>query len=417
MVIPLAAQGSGALTPAWRGYTVMYTGYVKTSIDAGAHEGILETFAGLFDEKFALKFHVVSLERCPTSDRVHLQGFARFEQRMRFAQVINGTKTIITDQWERADTINIHFHKVGTTRADLVRCARYCHRPAKPGFIRNLFDRAPEANEAGQGARVDLIGLRDAVRSGRTDSELYRDDAVAVAAIRHGPAVSRMRHAFQMERLRTGTDEGCLIVAFTGGTGLGKSLFISHLLQNLAPDTPYIRLSGDSAGWRRGVGGQPWLSPDQTDLHKVAIIEEWNDNYTATALNAMADSKIGTTFPCKGGHSPWNCRLLLISSNIKVRDWYAGNGEAIVAAVKRRVLEIDVSAASPFYRKDPDGFYPAGWNHGRCRSVFKTICLELASRDSAPYLDPRTLFRKWSEHVWWTAPDADIDVGDDWFAE
>lgn len=413
------------MTATWRGTYLMYTAYpcfffdelelLPTTEESQINQ--LENLAARIESDYEPTTHVVSIERGTENNRLHLQGFIGLGARARAKQILDKATKIRTELQIGEKIPSIHWVAVGATKTDIIKCARYCNKTDKQGFVKNLFARAPAADAAGQGRRRDVLCLRDAVKAGKSDVQLYSDDSVAGAAIRYGPAVSRMRHAFTLERLENGTDEGCLIVAFTGATGLGKSLFISHILANLAPGVQHIRLTGDSSGWKRGVGGQPWLSPDQTDLHKVAVIEEWKDNYTATCLNAMADCKIGTHFPNKGGHSPWNCRLLLISSNIKVKDWYSGDGEAIVNAVKRRVVEIDVNTTQPFYRAQPDGVIPAGWNRDKCQRTFERICLELARRDTAPCIKPSDIFKPWRNHVWWNPPDNDAEIEDGFFDE
>jgi len=71
----------------------------------------------------------------------------------------------------------------------------------------------------GQGKRSDLLGLRDAVRTGKRGRDLYDDDTVAVAAIKYPRGVERMAEAYTPAVRR----DNVTVTLHFGPAGTGKS--------------------------------------------------------------------------------------------------------------------------------------------------------------------------------------------------
>lgn len=107
-----------------------------------------------------------------------------------------------------------HFEKArGTPQENLDYCTKDDSRmPSGERVIWGNMSR-------GQGQRNDLLALRDAVRSGKRDRDLFDDDVVAGSAIKFQRGVAAMREAYSEP-----TERGDIRVTLHyGPPGTGKT--------------------------------------------------------------------------------------------------------------------------------------------------------------------------------------------------
>lgn len=293
----------------------------------------------------AFEIEVVSLEISPTTGRPHLQCFWKLQQGQR-AMV----STLIA-RWKRAcelaypaafDVPTISFHSGGRSRADFERIAHYCNDAAKPSFVMNFRNVYPETL-VGQGTRSDLAAVVEEIRAGATLETLFQSEH-ATTTIRNVRGITSMILSRDVDAsLRS--SPGCLILALTGPTGVGKSRFVSLLLRNLSPGVSAIRLLCTARHDSHGEH-QPWMPDSLAPSHKVAVLEEFNDTYGPTSLLLMADGAPGQQFECKGSSRVWGAKLLIITSNRELSSWYPTFPQSVRDAVNRRVTELAFDAAN-----------------------------------------------------------------------
>lgn len=151
-------------------------------------------------------------------------------------------------------------------------------------------------NESKQGARSDIIGAMEMVRTKKTRLELMEEHPTVVA--RYEPFLDSYRaelNAFNGER--------CVIWVH-GETGTGKS----RTIRDIVPDAVSISIKN---GFFQGYRGEPAVILDDFRAHDLPFSELLKvlDRYPYTAN-------------VKGGSISWNAKLIYITSCYAPQDVY-----------------------------------------------------------------------------------------------
>lgn len=163
-------------------------------------------------------------------------------------------------------------------------------------------------NEAKQGARSDLRGAMEMVRTKKTRLELMEEHPTVVA--RYEPFLDAYRaelNAFNGER--------CVIWVY-GETGSGKS----RTIRDIIPDAVSVSIKN---GFVQGYRGEPYVILDDFRAHDLPFSELLKilDRYPYTAN-------------IKGGSINWNARLIYITSCYAPHDVYT-TSESVQQLLRR----------------------------------------------------------------------------------
>lgn len=168
----------------------------------------------------------------------------------------------------------------------------------------------------GQGSRGDLYALRDAIKEGKTDLELFNDDGLMATAARHLKAVEKMRHLFSPPTPR----DNIKVTLHYGPPGTGKT-FCAH------QDGAYY-FDGNNGFWN-GYNGETTIILDEFGGHCLTplMFQRLCDRYP---------------FECniKGGSTHCNATDIHICSNYLPSNWWKEGTKFNAAAIYRRIHEV-----------------------------------------------------------------------------
>ena len=133
----------------------------------------------------------------------------------------------------------------------------------------------------GAGSRTDILALRDAVRDGKRDRELFEDDAVAGAAIRYCRGVDRMVAAYDSPPMR----EDVRVILHFGPPGTGKT----HCAHS------------PKAFYYDGSQGEFWIGYNGED---TVILDEFGGHVLRPLMFQRLCDKYPLWLPIKGGQVP-----------------------------------------------------------------------------------------------------------------
>ena len=153
-----------------------------------------------------------------------------------------------------------------------------------PGWERVEFGTMPQ----GQGARTDVIGLREAVKRARTQRQIVEDDELILPYAKFMKFHDRVRSLY-----RPPPRENREAWIVYGPTGTGKSRKAKTL----------SKTEGD--WWMKPAGSGVWF--DGFDGQEVFIIQEFNDAiWHIDVLKELTDPWTVNQVPVKGGHVWFN---------------------------------------------------------------------------------------------------------------
>ncbi len=176
----------------------------------------------------------------------------------------------------------------------------------------------------GQGARNDIIALRDAIRGADSIRDLLDDNANVSSFARYGRFAERVWAAHEeklAEPWRT-----VHVSVYWGKSGAGKT---KKALEYYEGAKPYIFSAGGDKEWWDGYNGQ-----------KTIVIDEFYGQLRPCRMQRLLDGHM-CRLEIKGGHCYARWTKVFITSNTHPDCWY---GESIPQAVKdslnRRYSEI-----------------------------------------------------------------------------
>lgn len=219
-----------------------------------------------------VRYMLIGIEICPTTNKKHLQGFIYFKNERSFNAIQKKTK-------------NVHLEQC---RYDAISNCTYC---AKDG---NLF--YEDGKKPAQGERNDLILIKDEIVRGETslnDIILERPNIYHL----YGRTLSAIENIANRKKWRTWMTKG---IWYHGPTGCGKS---REAFKNYHPDTHYA-LNLQDKGWWDGYSGQ-----------EIVIIDEFRGDLTFKYLLQLCDIN-PMTVPRRGNAPyPFLAKKVIITSS------------------------------------------------------------------------------------------------------
>lgn len=285
-----------------------------------------------------IKSLVFQFERCPTTQRIHMQGFVQF---------INpkGMKLVKT-------TIGNEPH-LEVMRGTVAEAVAYCRKEESRLFGPYLLGEEPKCE---QGKRTDLETLREMVKERKPALEIIERDAKFA---RYEKQINFMRFAY-MESLSDRQASGVDVKVFYGATGTGKTYAAVNFLGQKDYYIAECPSQRNSKLWFNGYEGQ-----------KTLILDDFSGDYcTLDFLKRLLDCyKLKVEF--KGGFV-WACwTQVIITTNYLPNDWYSNGLNVVnVDPLKRRINRI--------YEFLPDRLYrEIDWSGKGIGDVLQTKCFEM----------------------------------------
>jgi len=244
----------------------------------------------------------------------HLQGFVVFNKRKRITQV----KEAIDDR------AHLEVAK-GTQMQNYKYCTKDDTRVAgsEPDIIGDWLN-------CGQGTRTDILSLRDAVRDGKTFTEIADDDELTGALARSMRFYERLESDTVSESARR---PGIYCTLHYGPAGTGKS----HCAGCDGDPKDVYMYDG---GFWDGYKGQPTVILDEIGGHTCSPL----------TLNRVLD-KYPYQANIKGRSAPMVAERIHLTSNYLPRLWWGQNTKFSEEALYRRIHEAHWHYDFKKYRK------------------------------------------------------------------
>lgn len=273
--------------------SLIFTDYNFTDLDGADY---IELW-----KELGYKYIVVQLELCPTTDRLHWQGFVQLDRqrtRSKLQSIFPG----------------LHCERRKGTIADAVAyCEKEDTRQSGPWR---------DGDVPAQGRRSDLDQVHQLLKQG--------EDELTIADEHFGAWV-RYRKSFTAYRtlIWTQRDYKTYSLVYWGKAGTGKTrgVYDTYGAQRVY-DLP------------RPNGGSVWFD-GLTREHDVLLIDDFYGWIPCHLLLKLMD-RYPLQVPVKGGMVPFSCKYLYITSNKHYDEWYDWSklGHNLKEAFIRRIDEI-----------------------------------------------------------------------------
>lgn len=173
-----------------------------------------------------------------------------------------------------------------------------------------------------QGARTDIVQLRDAVKSGKRKRQIIEDDELLPTFAKH------MKFATLVSTLYPPPPTRREIILLYGPAGCGKtrSVYDNHPLHDL---------------YAKPVDDKLWF--DGYDSQSVILLDDFAGRASKLGLTNLLRllDRYPIQLPIKGGYVWLRHDALIISTNIHPSLWYDFSGrEAQIPALLRRITSI-----------------------------------------------------------------------------
>jgi len=250
-----------------------------------------------------MEYLVYQQERCPTTQRLHWQGYVEFKHKVTFKQAIAAMMYNVN----KGQCKTRIFVRKGTPK----QARDYCmdedtqvQKPKEFGTFKELEAMVP-------GKRRDLDEVADMILNKKAKlEEVVR--AHPTAYIKYGRGIEKLMIISMEPR-----SEPCRIVVIVGQTGCGKSHWISQNYPNA-----YYKNNGDE--WWCGYSGQTEAVIEEVEYNRVPAL---------STILKVAD-KFPVLLSTKGGHVQCKIQRLFITSNTWPENWWPNRD---LSAFYRRV--------------------------------------------------------------------------------
>lgn len=255
-----------------------------------------------FDE-LIMKYLAYNQETCPTTKRKHYQGFVYFKNQ----HSLKGVKKIIGNS-----------PHLEVMRGNLEQNNKYC---SKEGGL-TVFGQPPS-----QGARSDLLELRDKIKKGVRVEEITMDNPMIFH--QYGRTLEKVEDIYLRSQYRTETTKGYWIY---GPTGSGKSHWAYTRFGDYNPDKYYN--APKDKGWWDNYRGQ-----------EVVVINDFRGHIPYDDLLQMVD-KWPYEVPRRGRPPcPFVSKVVVITSPLTPEEVYnrRNTNDGIEQLLRRfEIIHLDV---------------------------------------------------------------------------
>ncbi len=249
------------------------------------------------------RYWVGQIERCPDTERLHLQWFVRWTRPKRRPGCQRA-----------AGCGDSHVEiRAGTPEEARDYCTKDATRHEGP-FEFGTFDR--------RGQRTDLEEIRREISQGATDIQIA--EAHFADWVRYRGSFDAYRDRLAGVRDMNAEPD---VRVYHGVTGSGKSRSAWEEFPGLfsVPVPP-------------GRRSQPWF--DGYMGHDVALIDDFSgDEYAITFLLRLLD-RYPMSVPIKTSFRNWSPSTIIITSNVHPNEWYPEETDAHRAALMRRIKSV-----------------------------------------------------------------------------
>lgn len=245
-----------------------------------------------------MQYLVYQLERCPESGKLHWQGAVKFKSHLRRSEAQS-----------RMQLPDCHFKP---TR-DWTSAVRYCKkvetRISGPWEFGKDIDR---------GFRRDIDEVVTLVKA---DASLKRiAECCPREYIKFHKGINALRIALQEP---PGIDRKCVLLL--GDTGVGKTRFV---MDNYPGNYNVFDLV------------KPWF--DGYDGQEVVLFDECGEGMLGYNILKQLCDRYPFRVPCKGGSTPWMAKVVFMTSNCTIREWYPKAKDVHIRALERRIKTIHI---------------------------------------------------------------------------
>lgn len=251
------------------------------------------------------KYCVYQLESCPTTGKLHLQGYVEFKRSVRIRKVK-----------ELFKCPEMHLERrMGSREA----ARQYCMVPIHDGKDKGRVEGTTIEFgiwEATQGQRTDLKSLAEDVKKGMKDWELAEKHPVPY--MKFSKHIGALRLAS-----KPAVREQPEVLVLYGETGSGKTRFV----YDNNPLESIFRMESE----------YKWFDGYQD--HPVVLFDEFMCQFKLGFFLQLLD-RYPIRVQVKGGFVNWNPKKIYITSNFKPDLWYQKCPQASRDALKRRITNV-----------------------------------------------------------------------------
>lgn len=249
-------------------------------------------------------YHVFQIEQAK-SGTCHFQGYIIFDARKRFETV----KKVFQEAADARPHLESRLKASSPAAA-----AAYCKDPNKrhPDHAAFLFEKGaiPDNLAPGQGARTDLLAIRDLIRQGRSPACLLEDDQYFPTVLRMWKNFDRY-HTISQQGRAAGKRTAPAVLVLYGAPRTGKTDVFSRLRN---PQQYYYLPVGSS--------GTLWFNEYDPGVHTTLVINEFHGNMLPLGEFLRFFDGTPLTVNTKGGQVPFLFKKILITANAHPKQWY-----------------------------------------------------------------------------------------------
>lgn len=257
--------------------------------------GSIPDYSSFISLKDDLRYAIWSLERAPSTGRLHVQGYLEFKVGMRLSAV---------QRFLSADTCHLEGRR-GTRYQAIEYCRKSDSHVAGPWEVGH--------SGINPGKRTDLHEITDRICGGLSLGDMVEE--YPVQFVRYGRGLKDLYH--ELARQRQSKWREVQVMVYWGDTGTGKT----RLAVEEGGDSLYSLPQGDRF-WLDGYEGQrTLLIDDYYGWIKYGLF-----------LKLLDGHKI--SLPVKGGFVPAEWTKVIITSNKSPASWYSFG---ITPAFQRRL--------------------------------------------------------------------------------
>lgn len=264
----------------------------------------VDTFA-VPDVPQKIAYCIFQKERCPETQRDHIQGYVELKNPMRIA----GVKTLFNDK-------TMHLEKRNGTRTE---AREYCRKPESR--IDGPWEYGTWKEEAGQGKRSDLSEIYQDIKSGMAKCDIL--EKYPATYIRCHNGINKAIFEVNTKKCSTIFRLKIKVIVLFGETGTGKTR------RAFSKDPNLFKLDKSSSGdtiWFDGYEGQ-----------KTLLIDDF---YGWIPWGSMLNylDVYPVRLPVKGTHTFAGWNRIYITSNKPWNEWYKTIEDQ--SAMERRIHKI-----------------------------------------------------------------------------